>query len=401
MLTPSPSLANISCRVGHNIREFLSELLGEFIPDRLPPLKAVRLLECRGIEPAALRSRRSLEIAAPGDGKPRDVPLSIGSFYTLPQGGVMKRLALLAAVVLCSFPSLAGEFLINDSVAYGLRVTFSAPVTITYSGDVLPTVSPEGEAVEFLFSGARLPAWVGHGLIWTPTSARILSYKWLSAPPTTPIPDTEPTEEDPVEDQGTPAVTVPDVDTPTPEPEAGQDEASLPSAPDWSEIAYVRSYDRAHNDLKTVTVNGQEVASESAGHWGLPGSEIKGLKFSYVDEGVFILLETWEPTVQGSYEYGIAFLPESRNHEPFEIRVDPNAESVGAGNDTDLDLTAHVYLVSLDDHSLVLFMEHVLLPGGASVSSTWRQWTRYLVCYYTAGSQEEAYELERYVDFES
>ena len=91
----------------------------------------------------------------------------------------MKRLAILAAVVLCSVPTLAGEYLINEEIAYGLRVTFSEPVMLTYFGDVLTQVSPEGEATEFVFSGSELPAWVGHGLAWTPARARILDYAWL------------------------------------------------------------------------------------------------------------------------------------------------------------------------------------------------------------------------------
>jgi len=93
----------------------------------------------------------------------------------------MRRAALtVVAVVLLSISVLAGEYLINESVAYGLRVTFTEPVTLTYYGDVLLEVSPEGEADEFVFSGAELPAWVGHGLAWTPTTARIVESAWLS-----------------------------------------------------------------------------------------------------------------------------------------------------------------------------------------------------------------------------
>jgi len=90
---------------------------------------------------------------------------------------------LCVLLVLSSIPALAGEYLINEEVAYGLRVTFTEAVTITYFGDVLVEVSPEGEAVEFIFSGAELPAWVGHGLAWTPGAANIASYEWLAEVP--------------------------------------------------------------------------------------------------------------------------------------------------------------------------------------------------------------------------
>jgi hypothetical protein len=96
----------------------------------------------------------------------------------------MNRVIVVAlGLALCSVPVLAGEFLMNEEVAYGLRVTLSEPVTLTYFGDVLMTVSPQGEASVFTFSGAELPPWVGHGLAWTPASARIESYEWLSTPP--------------------------------------------------------------------------------------------------------------------------------------------------------------------------------------------------------------------------
>jgi len=109
----------------------------------------------------------------------------------------MRRALLLAiGLVLCSMPTLAGEYLMNEEVAYGLRVTFSEPVTLTYFGDVLMQVSPEGEAAEFLFSGAELPAWVGHGLAWTPASARIVDYEWLATPPSVVIPEGGLTRED-------------------------------------------------------------------------------------------------------------------------------------------------------------------------------------------------------------
>lgn len=94
----------------------------------------------------------------------------------------MKKLIVLAVVVLCSIPAFAGEYLTNENVAYGLHVTFSEPVAITNFGDVLTVVEPQGEATEFVFSGAELPACVGHWLAWTPASARIESYDWITSP---------------------------------------------------------------------------------------------------------------------------------------------------------------------------------------------------------------------------
>jgi len=94
----------------------------------------------------------------------------------------MKRLVLLVAVLLLSFPTLAGEYLMNEEVAYGLRVTFSEPVMITHFGDVLMAASPEGPATEFVFSGGELQPWVGHWLIWEPAYATLDRAIWIATP---------------------------------------------------------------------------------------------------------------------------------------------------------------------------------------------------------------------------
>ena len=87
-------------------------------------------------------------------------------------------------LVLCSGSVLAGSYLVNDTgeAVLGLRVEFSEPVTIRGFGDVLATVSPEGEASEFVFSGAELEPWGGHWLNWKPTSARLVGQEWLVDP---------------------------------------------------------------------------------------------------------------------------------------------------------------------------------------------------------------------------
>jgi len=313
-----------------------------------------------------------------------------------------KRILLATGLVLCiSLSSLAGEFLINQRIAYGVRVTFSEPVTITQFGDVFPSVTPEGEATEFLFYGAKLPAWIGHGLLWTPSSARILDYDWLSVPPPDPTGDEPETPGVPQSDPVLEAEPIPE--QPTPEPDVPTDvpaDVLSLGLQDWAGVPYVVSYDRGHNDLAAVYRGGEAVGVDQATHWGLPGSEIKGLKISSADEGIVILLETWDATIRAKYDYGIVFRPQSLNYEAFSIVVDPIDERVTAETETDLDLSLHVQIVSVDDASIVLFMEDVLLPGGASVLSTERLWTRFLMAY-PREARNESYELARYLDFET
>ena len=103
----------------------------------------------------------------------------------------MKTLVLLAVgLMLCSTPVFAGEYLMNDTgeTVTGLRVVFSEPVSITGFGDVLLSVDPQGESIEFIFSGGELEAWGGHWLNWEPTTATLVEYEWLDESPPVPAP---------------------------------------------------------------------------------------------------------------------------------------------------------------------------------------------------------------------
>lgn len=101
----------------------------------------------------------------------------------------MRKVALLViGLVCCSVALFAGEYLMNDTgqTVYGLRVTFSEPVRITASGDVLTTVKPSGESTEFTFTGGEVSTSGGHWLNWEPPSALIRSLEWLAQDPEMP-----------------------------------------------------------------------------------------------------------------------------------------------------------------------------------------------------------------------
>jgi len=94
------------------------------------------------------------------------------------------RLWVTFVLVLMLAPSaFAGEYLMNEEKALGLRVVFSEPVTITAFGDVFTTVKPEMESREFVFYGGELAPWVGHWLNWEPSSAELLHSEWLFEAP--------------------------------------------------------------------------------------------------------------------------------------------------------------------------------------------------------------------------
>ena len=96
----------------------------------------------------------------------------------------MKRVLLVSIAVLsCSVPILAGEYLMNDTgqTAYGLRVVFSEPVEIAAFGDALKEVVPTGVSTEFTFSGGELEPWAGHWFRWEPPSAAVVEHQWIGA----------------------------------------------------------------------------------------------------------------------------------------------------------------------------------------------------------------------------
>jgi len=95
----------------------------------------------------------------------------------------MKKVSLLViGLVLCSVPLFAGEYLMNDTLrtVYGLRVTFSEPVSISSYGDIFTAVEPASTSTEFVFSGGELGPWDGHWFNWEPATAQIAGYKWLT-----------------------------------------------------------------------------------------------------------------------------------------------------------------------------------------------------------------------------
>ena len=104
----------------------------------------------------------------------------------------MKRLFPIGVLLaFMSVPVLAGGYFMNDTgeTAYGLRVEFSEPVTITSFGDLLTVIDLPGESTTFTFSGGTVEPWGDHWIIWEPASASIVSEEWLATPPSVEIPE--------------------------------------------------------------------------------------------------------------------------------------------------------------------------------------------------------------------
>jgi len=87
--------------------------------------------------------------------------------------------------LICAAHPAASELLMNDtgSVAYGLRVTFDKPVSVTGKGEAFARWVLQGDGSIILFGEGEVGVWGDFCFFWEPESAKILFYEWLSQPP--------------------------------------------------------------------------------------------------------------------------------------------------------------------------------------------------------------------------
>ena len=101
------------------------------------------------------------------------------------------RTAVLICLILLLLASLGADasaarsqVFMNDtgSVAYGLRVTFDRPVSITDMGQGFLTWEAEESQTVILFTDGQVNTWGDFYFFWEPGEAGVLSYEWLSSP---------------------------------------------------------------------------------------------------------------------------------------------------------------------------------------------------------------------------
>jgi len=94
------------------------------------------------------------------------------------------RLACAVAGVALLAASLAtsAEVFENDTreTAYGIRIEFSRSVRITDYGREFSTQEPEGNSNEFVFTGGTVRNGGTFEVEWSPSSAKVRDYQWLS-----------------------------------------------------------------------------------------------------------------------------------------------------------------------------------------------------------------------------
>ena len=102
------------------------------------------------------------------------------------------RMVILVCLLVWSGIALSGaghpaksEVLMNDTglVAYGLRVTFDKPVSVTGKGEAFTRWVTQEDGAVLLFGEGEVGVWGDFYFYWEPEDAAILSYEWLSQPP--------------------------------------------------------------------------------------------------------------------------------------------------------------------------------------------------------------------------
>jgi len=195
----------------------------------------------------------------------------------------MKKINLLLLIgLLCiSLSSLAGEYLMNEDVALGLRVVFSEPVTITGFGDVFTTVDPQGEATEFMFSGGELPAWVGHWFNYAPATARVIEYEWLNG--------------------------------------SNLIGTEFSSHDAWSQIPYIH---RFIEDTGIDCWTNGTMGCENAQYTNMAGWRAKGLKVRFDDNAFVLRVEIFDSSFS-SYKYSIDFRIDEEARKTMYVTAEP------------------------------------------------------------------------------
>jgi hypothetical protein len=163
-------------------------------------------------------------------------------------------------------------------------------------------------------------------------------------------------------------------------------------APDWEAVAYARSYPRPVSPIK-LYLESVQVPVSSGQHWGLPGSDVKGIKLFADQAGFWIRWETYDPDISGKYRYANHLRPPTRDGTLMTVVVSPATGEAhltldcGQGS---LDLDSSIRLVVLTDDSLTILIHGSALPCGGSVQDL-MGWD--LVAALLYGSSWEWYEL--------
>jgi len=162
---------------------------------------------------------------------------------------------------------------------------------------------------------------------------------------------------------------------------------------DWANGPWVLGFPRDGARVADAWRGDQKIGIDEAEHWGLPGSEVRGVQVSEAADGCFVRIETWEPTIRGEYTYELHCW---QYPEFLLVGLDPMSGNVWMGSHVDgndIDMRDDIKVVSVDDQSMTVFINDANLPSGSTTRSALLEFEVFLICVYDQGGVREAFEL--------
>jgi len=176
---------------------------------------------------------------------------------------------------------------------------------------------------------------------------------------------------------------------------AGSNGASDQSLVQWDEVPWRLEFEEGGAGVAGAWKNGQRMDADSLEHWGLAGSEIRGVQVNCVEEGCFVRFSLWEPRIFGEYAYLIHCW---QYPQLLYIEIDPHAEKAWMGSrieDDDVDMHDQIEFVAADAYSATVFVHESSLPTGSATSSALLDFDEMVLIFvYDDGLVHETFEIE-------
>ncbi len=176
----------------------------------------------------------------------------------------------------------------------------------------------------------------------------------------------------------------------------GGSAVGVPAQPDWGTVEHKTLYAEPLPAVANLFGSSGQLPVSQGTHWGLAGSDVKGLKLSYSASGLFVRLETRSTAIGGSYLYNIHFWPPGGAYGPLMISLAPAGGATGASmlyRGAWRDVASAVRLVETGDTYLVAFLPSERLPSGEMLEETAGWGVILLATYVLPDGSWEQYEL--------
>jgi len=162
--------------------------------------------------------------------------------------------------------------------------------------------------------------------------------------------------------------------------------------PDWEFVNWIESYSKAVRPTK-YWKGGRQLPVPQGTNWGLPGSDVKGVKIAATDVGVFIRCETYADSMGASYTYQLHLRPPDRHETILFVNFNPETALADLSQSVEgvwYGLESQIRIVEATKSSVTCFIPLRDLPSGDSAQEI-EHWNLVTELIYKYGSEEEEY----------